>query len=830
MHYPLSLALSIFLPQIPGKQSSRPKESKSAKSLNGEALKPTTANGRASKVANVRLSKTAAVATATKPVRRSTRASTAAAVPMIEMGTESVETKEDSGPDSTPFCRMPSPAAQQVQKESVEPTVAAAHATTPHKTPPQQQQQQPTSEDDATPTAAAAPPLFPAETPGTAVKQRMRALEDKILTEKSNSCTKTPKPVLLPGQHRNVRGGVSSVVQRFEMLSPSSASPQHAGGSGSSGVDDNGGSIRGEESNLGLGSQSKDAAQQLAAPSKDSSKASAGGKRRSEGEGGTQLRDCKRRNLAPKENSSCTASKAPPAGIVASTESRAKRAIAGGIEGVNDSIAGPNVIDNGEINVDSDACADDADDEIAPTPGKRSDQYVSRKKDVLGVTRQLNRRLPSRKGTYNMGSTATAGATSQVGRAAATKRTAYTPKGNSLSWLKASSGANAGKAGSAKPQRTSPRFVRMEQSSRVSTAVASIETTKPTGSGAAATNTKLVSSKQSSLTTTGAAPKSKIALGVKTLVPARKPAERKRTAVVVPALEKARLQRAAQSEKDAQKAAEVAERKRNASEMQRRREMRVKERVAQEEALRQKREEEDKRRAQRIKDDKIRREKEALDSKQRNIARAVEHERKRKEREAQEKRNRAVKREAELERKRAEKEAFERNRKQQIQAELRQKRDDLRAKQSRQEQMKREREKKEFRRKQLEAQIEQARKQKEADKAAAAANAARRKAPPPPTEHLNYDISDLQSDCSTDEEDDPRQRVPTWAQGKELKMALYNQHILRPRDGSDIFDDVPAPDLDEIFPMQPGKARKIRARTSSALWSPSPTSGLHQKM
>lgn len=189
-----------------------------------------------------------------------------------------------------------------------------------------------------------------------------------------------------------------------------------------------------------------------------------------------------------------------------------------------------------------------------------------------------------------------------------------------------------------------------------------------------------------------------------------------------------------------------------------------------------------------------------------------------------------MKREAELERKRAEKEAFERNRKQQIQAELRQKRDDLRAKQSRQEQMKREREKKEFRRKQLEAQIEQARKQKEADKAAAAANAARRKAPPPPTEHLNYDISDLQSDCSTDEEDDPRQRVPTWAQGKELKMALYNQHILRPRDGSDIFDDVPAPDLDEIFPMQPGKARKIRARTSSALWSPSPTSGLHQKM
>lgn len=93
----------------------------------------------------------------------------------------------------------------------------------------------------------------------------------------------------------------------------------------------------------------------------------------------------------------------------------------------------------------------------------------------------------------------------------------------------------------------------------------------------------------------------------------------------------------------------------------------------------------------------------------------------------------------------------------------------------------------------------------------------------------NYDISDLRSDGSTDEEDEPRQTVPRWAKGGALRTALYSQIILYNKDGSDIFDEVPPPDLCDIFPKKQHRLR--RPRTSSALWSPSPTrGGLKQKV
>ena len=809
-------------------------------------MSPKARSGAGSGKATVAKNSEATVAV-TKPVRRSTRTSTAAAAPP-PMDIEQSAPDEDAGRKEEGKARhensreaaqssltakslTQSPAAQPISDSSAKKSsplqatggsgikATQAGATTPKDAKPSS-----TEEDDATPTPAPAP--SPAETPGTAVKQRMRALENKILVENLNSSnTKKPKPFSLPGQHGgNARTGVSSVVQRFEMLSPSS-SPQRGTGASANGTiaggGGNSGSQCGGKSNLTSAIQKKGVAQNASSSLKESKKGSAVGKRRSEDDS-MQQRGSKRRNVAgnagikPAECSTNagTATNVANAGRTTAVADEGASGVILSNDGQMDVVPVGAACSN-ETRAGADT-ADDADDESAPTPAKDVDQYMSRKKDVLGVTRQLNRRLPSRKGTYSKGSKSTI--TAADGAASTTN----TPKSN---WLKASLGENAGEAALLK-RRVSPRLVRMEQSSRVSSAVASIETAKPKESAA---QSETFDSKQAPVRRPGAASKPNIALGAKTQAPSRKLVEKKRAAVMVPALEKARQQRAAQAEKDAQKAAEVVERKRHAAESQRRREMRVKERVAQEEVLRQKRDEEEKKRAQRIRDDKKRREREALEAKQRNMARAIENEKKRKEKESQEKRNRAMKREAEIERKRAEKEELERNRKQLIQAELRRKRDDLREKQTRQEQTKREREKKELRRKQLEAQIEQARKQKEAEKAAAAASAARRKAPPPPTQHVNYDISDLQSDCSTDEEDDPRQRVPIWAQGKDLKMALYNQHILRPRDGSDIFDDVPAPDLDDIFPVQ-DKARRIRPRTSSALWSPSPTRGLHKKM
>jgi hypothetical protein len=39
-----------------------------------------------------------------------------------------------------------------------------------------------------------------------------------------------------------------------------------------------------------------------------------------------------------------------------------------------------------------------------------------------------------------------------------------------------------------------------------------------------------------------------------------------------------------------------------------------------------------------------------------------------------------------------------------------------------------------------------------------------------PATFENYDISDLNSEDSTDEEDKPRKRIPIWAEGKTVSL------------------------------------------------------------
>ena len=77
----------------------------------------------------------------------------------------------------------------------------------------------------------------------------------------------------------------------------------------------------------------------------------------------------------------------------------------------------------------------------------------------------------------------------------------------------------------------------------------------------------------------------------------------------------------------------------------------------------------------------------------------------------------------------------------------------------------------------------------------------------------NYDIRDLASDDTTDDEDDPKKKIPAWARTSALRVALINQNY-NPPDLDDIFDLIVSPDLREMFTKhRPWK------RTSSALWT-----------
>ncbi|KAK6170707.1 hypothetical protein SNE40_019029 [Patella caerulea] len=78
----------------------------------------------------------------------------------------------------------------------------------------------------------------------------------------------------------------------------------------------------------------------------------------------------------------------------------------------------------------------------------------------------------------------------------------------------------------------------------------------------------------------------------------------------------------------------------------------------------------------------------------------------------------------------------------------------------------------------------------------------------------DYNINDLHSDDSTDDEDAPRKKIPMWAQGTNLKAALINQEYHPPRLDV-IFPVLPDLDLNDVFIKRKPRFNK---RTSSAVW------------
>ncbi|KAL9984126.1 hypothetical protein ACROYT_G006387 [Oculina patagonica] len=97
--------------------------------------------------------------------------------------------------------------------------------------------------------------------------------------------------------------------------------------------------------------------------------------------------------------------------------------------------------------------------------------------------------------------------------------------------------------------------------------------------------------------------------------------------------------------------------------------------------------------------------------------------------------------------------------------------------------------------------------------------------PPPvkirkPASQENYNIADLHSDDSTDDEDNPRKKIPSWARPAALKAAIFHQEYSN-IDVNSIFDSVPAPDLEAIF-TKCQKKKRFHQRTSSAIWDSPP--------
>ena len=85
----------------------------------------------------------------------------------------------------------------------------------------------------------------------------------------------------------------------------------------------------------------------------------------------------------------------------------------------------------------------------------------------------------------------------------------------------------------------------------------------------------------------------------------------------------------------------------------------------------------------------------------------------------------------------------------------------------------------------------------------------------------DYGLNDLQSDDSTDEEDNPRKTIPPWAQNDNLIPSLQQQEE-RPLDASmAVFTrEANTVNLGKIFK---NKKQRFFKRTSSAQWSSPPT-------
>ncbi|OXB73609.1 UNVERIFIED_CONTAM: hypothetical protein H355_002062 [Colinus virginianus] len=94
-------------------------------------------------------------------------------------------------------------------------------------------------------------------------------------------------------------------------------------------------------------------------------------------------------------------------------------------------------------------------------------------------------------------------------------------------------------------------------------------------------------------------------------------------------------------------------------------------------------------------------------------------------------------------------------------------------------------------------------------------------APPKGTEESrspnNYGM-DLNSDDSTDDENDPRKPVPAWADGSQLNQAILHQYY-HPVNVDQLFGLIASPKLEDIF----GKSKpRYFKRTSSAVWHSPP--------
>ncbi|XP_074004733.1 inner centromere protein-like [Numenius arquata] len=87
----------------------------------------------------------------------------------------------------------------------------------------------------------------------------------------------------------------------------------------------------------------------------------------------------------------------------------------------------------------------------------------------------------------------------------------------------------------------------------------------------------------------------------------------------------------------------------------------------------------------------------------------------------------------------------------------------------------------------------------------------------PKVNENNYGM-DLNSDDSTDDENDPRKPVPAWADGSQLNQAVVHQYY-HPLNVDQIFGLIPSPKLEDIF----GKTKpRYFKRTSSAVWHSPP--------
>ncbi|NXU76279.1 INCE protein, partial [Oreotrochilus melanogaster] len=81
----------------------------------------------------------------------------------------------------------------------------------------------------------------------------------------------------------------------------------------------------------------------------------------------------------------------------------------------------------------------------------------------------------------------------------------------------------------------------------------------------------------------------------------------------------------------------------------------------------------------------------------------------------------------------------------------------------------------------------------------------------------NYGM-DLNSDDSTDDENDPRKPVPAWADGTQLNQAITHRYY-HPINVDQLFGLIPSPNLEDIF----GKSKpRYFKRTSSAVWHSPP--------